>query len=335
MIKYITRTYSIKPGIKTSGPLSKSIDKNIPQYRRVKAWERDKKNKDDWFRDKYSHIHAERRRRKEGNSAFIYGHNSVVSALNDAKRGRKLYYHGKNINEEIEKLCDRSGICIEKVSKQELNALSGNNVHNNLVLEAAPLKLDTASSIDVSDDAIEVHTMSDNQKIVRMNRGNPLGVLMDKITDPFNVGSIVRSCFYMGVDFALSAGSVNVEKGFSSTIHKASSGAIESIPVYNIDDKVKFITAMKDKGWVFVAATVDSDNSEKRILMDDLRIVGGTSGVILVLGSEGQGISKRVQHECDYTVEIPVRARKKNRSVDSLNVGVAAGILLEKLTAEK
>ena len=141
-------------------------------------------------------------------------------------------------------------------------------------------------------------------------------VLLDRITDPQNTGSIIRSTEALGGDGVIipksNAAQVN------ETVIKASAGATAYLPVMTISNVAGFLDRAKKAGF-WVIGTSDRGDSD----IGELRT---TRPAILVIGSEGEGMRSLTGDKCDYTVKIPLRGR-----ISSLNASVAAGILLYEL----
>ena len=143
-------------------------------------------------------------------------------------------------------------------------------------------------------------------------RADALAVILDDITDPHNYGAILRSCDQFGVDVVISRNRRNAKH--ADVISKTSAGTISWVPQVETANLVRAAEQLKTAGfWIYGA-----DMQGEPIHTKDLR-----GRVALVLGSEGAGISRLLQECCDGMVSIPTVGR-----IDSLNVSVAAGVLL-------
>ena len=139
-----------------------------------------------------------------------------------------------------------------------------------------------------------------------------LALILDEITDPHNYGAILRSCDQFGVDIVISRSRRSAKH--AEVLSKTSAGAVSWVPQAEVPNLVRAAQQLKDAGFWIYAAEADGDNAYEK----DLR--GRTA---LVLGSEGAGISRLLRECCDGTVGIPTCGK-----IDSLNVSVAAGVLL-------
>ena len=143
-------------------------------------------------------------------------------------------------------------------------------------------------------------------------QADALVVIMDEITDPHNYGAILRCCDQFGVDFVVSRNRRNAKH--ADILSKTSAGADAWIPQAETANLVRAVQQLKDAGfWIYGA-----DMQGEPVYAKDLR-----GRVALVLGAEGSGISRLLRESCDGMAGIPSMGR-----IDSLNVSVAAGVLL-------
>ena len=139
-----------------------------------------------------------------------------------------------------------------------------------------------------------------------------LVLILDGITDPHNLGAILRSADQFGVDLVLIPERRSVQA--NETVVKVSSGAAQYVPVSVVTNLTREIKTLKDNGfWIYGADMNGSSSYEEKF----------ASRTAIVMGSEGDGISNLVRKNCDYITSIPMRGH-----IDSLNVSVATGILL-------
>ncbi len=139
-----------------------------------------------------------------------------------------------------------------------------------------------------------------------------LVLVLDSITDPHNVGAIVRSADQFGVDLVLIPQSRSATD--SGVIARTSSGASSWVPILIVPNLVRAVEQLKESGFWVYGADLGTDSSYSTSF---------TKKTVLVLGSEGTGISRLLKNKCDTIVSIPTQGK-----LDSLNVSVAAGILL-------
>lgn len=357
------RSYAIRPGVSTGFQLTGrpvTADRQIPQHRRIKRWEREGRNKDDWFREKYAHVHAREKARRDDrmNSnvdrpsqsnrvprpnvkprllrnplvEYIYGTNAVYAALHGGRRSiSRLLYHGE-ISRPVRQLCEAIKLPCKLVDKHELNLLTKSAVHNNLVLETKPFNPPEILGLGPAnpDTGLFEYTneISETCTAPFMNskRKFPLGIYLDEVQDPHNLGAIIRSAYYLGADFvALSRRNCCP---MTPAVAKSSSGALEYLSIYQIERPLRFFESSAET-WVFVAAHTGSKVvAEKTLEVSDLHRLCDEAPTVLVLGNEGDGIRTNLLHRSDFFVKIP---RAAESAVDSLNVSVSAGILINAL----
>ncbi len=193
---------------------------------------------------------------------------------------------------EIESLARGAGVPVRQIGREELERLGG-RAHNGVAAHVAERDYDSL------EDALAGE------------KGSRLVLFLDEVTDPGNLGSILRTAAAAGASVILPERHAS---GLTETVAKASAGALERVKVARIGNAAQFLKAAKDAGfWVYGA-----DPEGTAVWEADL-----TGDVLLCLGAEGQGLRRLTKETCDQLVAIPMR-----EGAGSLNVGVAAGILL-------
>jgi 23S rRNA (guanosine2251-2'-O)-methyltransferase len=186
-----------------------------------------------------------------------------------------------------------SGVRVSVAVEQAVTALAERPDHQGVVAICEPFRYEDAATI--------------------LGRPDALAVMLDGVTDPRNLGAIIRACECAG------ASGIIVPRhgsaGITAVVAKASAGAVEHLPVAMATNLADVLRRSKRPDLWSYAAEAGSDAAPW-----DLDLTGGT---LLVLGSEGAGIRPRVRAECDAGVSIPMLGH-----VESLNVAVAAGMLL-------
>ena len=318
-------------------------------------------------------------------SRFLYGYNVVIAALK--ARRRKLYrlYMNKNTIvkqsgredgkaeyaaqlladknwTEIETLARRAGIAVDKsASPRLLDQMSGGRPHNGLILEASDIpsppvrllsKCDSSSEMRLvlnqqSKEELAVNGVSGRVDLVKNSWRRPFVVFLDGITDPGNIGNIIRTCHFFGVD-AVAMATNTCAPISSPVLAKASSGACEALPILQIKAPSDFLYKSALNGWRVYAAMAPPSKpvlpnakdyakykTSAQIMATESPLVRAPS--ILVLGAEGEGLRANLQNHADFFVSIE-QARRVIRGgdvgVDSVNVSVAAGILLSAFVRE-
>ncbi len=224
---------------------------------------------------------------------YIYGKNVVEQRLDNGDEIEVLFVE-KNKHQKLVNLANNNKIEVSFVSKNKLDALSNNGNHQGLVARVADFKF---ASLD------EIIT----------KREFPLIVLLDGVEDPHNFGAIIRTCEAVGVDgiIILDRRSVSV----TGTVIKTSVGAIDNMKIVQVNNLARTIQTLKDKGYWIVGT--DLKNSQ------DYRTVNYKMPTVLIVGSEGKGMSRLVRESCDFVAKIPMIGK-----VNSLNVSVATAVLL-------
>ncbi|KAI9287306.1 Alpha/beta knot methyltransferase [Umbelopsis sp. AD052] len=272
----------------------------------------------------------------------LFGQTSVLMALQNKKRRPKQLFIQRRTSEsqfttkrkddvlleEILKLAGNMDIPIIRTDKGELNNLTQNRPHQGIVLQAT--HLDTIS-------LQALPTTEDNR-----SESSPLWLALDEIQDPQNLGSILRTAYFFAVD-----GVVICTKNsapLSNIVSRVSAGALECMDIHSTKQLPKFLQASKQNGWTIIGAEgQDAKSGFGQEKYQNLNTMAKAENAfmlqkprILVLGNEGIGLRRNVQTSCDYFLGID-RLQQDNRigAVDSLNVGVAAGILISHLKSGK
>ncbi|KAG8158532.1 hypothetical protein KVR01_011654 [Diaporthe batatas] len=287
-------------------------------------------------------------------SQFLYGTSTVEAALRAGSRKMyKLYiYKGKGRGvRALEKdrvladLAKSRGVRFEYLEEESLpmlNKMSDSRPHNGHVLEASPLPQLPATALeefseDKSRPGFQVavgHQSSEEAQIngtsgfVRTGPGSrkPLVLVVDQVLDPGNLGAILRTASFMGVT------AVAVSKKGSAPVTpvvlKASAGAAEALTMLSVESVEDFLQGSKKNGWkVFAACPPKPDSNRPQIDSIDLEKQDPLlkDPCILLVGSEGEGLSRAVRRAANVEISIPNLSGSD--VVDSLNVSVATGLL--------
>lgn len=156
-------------------------------------------------------------------------------------------------------------------------------------------------------------------------------VFLNNITDPQNFGAILRNAFFLGIDGIL----VNKKNRISLTpaVSKVSAGALELMDVYCVFDSPVFLENCKKRDFKILALDYNLEFYEKNLEIGEL-VVGDEENLIVVLGNEGRGISEQIRGLCDFAVFVRGGDRVESfpgSLVDSLNVGVVSGLIMERI----
>ena len=147
----------------------------------------------------------------------------------------------------------------------------------------------------------------------------PFLVLLDNVEDPHNLGAIIRTANLVGAHGVIIPKRRSV--GLTSTVAKTSAGAINYTPVAKVTNIVRTIEELKEKGIWFVCADMGGETMYRLNL---------TGPIGLVIGNEGEGVSRLVREACDFTASIPMKG-----DIDSLNASVAAGVLAYEILRQR
>ena len=229
-----------------------------------------------------------------GPVANLYGRNAVREALRGRRRVKRIWATAGAAREGF------AGARVEIVSADEVTARCGADAHQGVCAEAEPYPYADAGEL--------------------LAQPDPLIVVLDQVTDPQNLGAVVRTAECAGA-----AGVVIPERRsaeVTAAVAKASAGAVEHLPVARVRNLADFLGAAKAAGcWTYGAAV------GARTAYDAPDYSGG---VVLVLGAEGRGLRPRVAAACDELVSLPLRGR-----IDSLNVSAAAAVLMYEILQKR
>lgn len=279
---------------------------------------------------------------KNSNIDYLFGTNSVLAALKGGKRTRfgKLYLHNPKDTDKVNEilaLAKEKEVKVVEFSKQEINQLTNNGVHNGIALETRPLETTTIQSMSKEFDQNSFSVETRNSLLnIRENipyttdsfgKRFPFGIYLDEISDPHNVGAILRSAYFLGVDFVVFS-----ERNcapLSPVVAKASSGALEFLDLFKIEKPLSFFEETSKNGWKLIStvAPTDKRNKSKLINPEEISEILKSEPVILVIGSEGAGIRANLLNRSDHLVSVN-NGRIMNECVDSLNVSVATALLV-------
>lgn len=295
-------------------------------------------------------------------SEYVYGTHPVISALTSGKRSTfsKLYIHNpKEQTSKILQLSKKFGLkVVEKNTKGEMNTLSSNGVHNGVVLETRPLTIPLAETFgehfsgETGEYTVTVVDELTNEtsevfhKVARQTPHNykkfPFGIFLDGVTDPQNIGNIVRTAYYLGADFMVVPESQSARLG--PVAAKAAAGALDMLPIYRLDDPMGLVDSVSGNGWNVVSTSSKLSEDElnetkekhrghlqqKYVDFADLPALMSQAPMLMIFGSEGAGVRTNLKFRSDYLVGLNKGREDPDGLVDSLNVGTAAALFISK-----
>lgn len=237
----------------------------------------------------------------------IEGRNAVIEAFRSGKTVDKLFILDgcqdgpiKTILREAKK----TDTILQFVTKERLEQMSKTGKHQGVIAFAA---------------AYEYASVEDILKLAREKGEEPFIFLLDNIEDPHNLGAIIRTANLAG------AHGVIIPKrraaGLTAVVAKTSAGALNYTPVAKVTNLSATIEELKKEGLWFVCADMAGE------VMYKLNLKGPIG---LVIGSEGEGVSRLVKEKCDFTAAIPMKGE-----IDSLNASVAAGVLAYEIVRQR
>ncbi len=237
----------------------------------------------------------------------IEGRNAVLEAFRAGKTIDKLYVqdgcHDGVLN-TITREARKHDTIINYVAKERMDQMSTTGKHQGVIAQAAAYEY---AELD------EIFAKAEE-------KGEPPFIfILDEIEDPHNLGAIIRTANLAG------AHGVIIPKrraaGLTATVVKASAGALNYTPVVKVTNIVQTIEDLKKRGLWFVCADMNGETMYRLNL---------TGPIGLVIGNEGEGVSRLVREKCDYVASIPMHG-----DIDSLNASVAAGVLAYEIVRQR
>ena len=244
---------------------------------------------------------------ESGHTLVIEGRNAVIEAFRSGRTIDKVFVLDGCQDGPVRTIvreAKKHGAVLNFVEKERLNQLSETGRHQGVIAWAA---------------AYSYAEVSDMLEAAAQKNEDPFLILLDGIEDPHNLGAIIRTANTAG------AHGVIIPKrrasGLTATVAKASAGALNYTPVAKVTNLAKTIDELKEKGLWFVCADMNGEQ------MYDLNLTGPIG---LVVGSEGQGVSRLVKEKCDYIASIPMKGE-----ITSLNASVAGGVLAYEIVRQR
>ena len=237
----------------------------------------------------------------------IEGRNAVIEAFRSGKPIDKVFIldgcqDGPMVT--IRREAKKKDVMIKYVTKERLDQMSETGKHQGVIAYAA---------------AYEYAEVSDILEKAKEKGEDPFIFILDNIEDPHNLGAIIRTANLAGAHGVIIP--KNRAVGLTATVAKASAGALNYTPVAKVTNLSQTIEELKKEGLWFVCADMDGEIMYRQNL---------TGPIGLVIGNEGDGVSKLVRENCDFTASIPMKG-----DIDSLNASVAAGVLAYEVVRQR
>lgn len=231
---------------------------------------------------------------------MVAGRNAVMEALKGTRSVNKLMIANGSTEgsiKEIIAVAKEKGVNIQYWERSKLDSIARGIRHQGVLAQVAP---------------VQYAELEDILAAAREKNEPPFIVLLDELEDPHNLGAILRTADAAGVHGVLIPKHRSCP--LSATVAKTSAGAVEHVPVARVGNLVQTIKKLKKEGMWVAAADMDG----KDYYDTDL-----TGPLLLIIGSEGQGVGRLVKEQCDFVVRIPMVGK-----INSLNASVAGSILM-------
>lgn len=255
----------------------------------------------------YQENHAEDPGQNREHTLVVEGRNAVLEAFRSGRTIDKLFVLDGCQDGPVRTIireAKKHGAILNFVGKERLSQLSQTGRHQGVIAYAA---------------AYDYAEVEDMLKLAEERGEDPFLILLDGIEDPHNLGAIIRTANIAG------AHGVIIPKrraaGLTATVAKTSAGALNYTPVAKVTNLVKTMEELKEKGIWFVCADMDGE------AMYSLDLTGPIG---VVIGSEGEGVSRLVKENCDFIAGIPMKGE-----ITSLNASVAGGVLAYEIVRQR
>ena len=244
----------------------------------------------------------------ENREDLIEGRNAVIEALRAGRTIDKIYIAKGDVDQTLGHIASKArsaGVVVVEADRRKLDAMSQTHAHQGVIALCA---------------VKEYCTVADILAIAQARGEPPFVIVCDEISDPHNLGAIIRSAECAG------AHGVIIPKrrsaGLTAVVDKTSAGAVEHVAIARVPNLSAAIGELKKSGlWVYGAAA----DGASPMWQTDL-----TGPVCLVIGSEGDGIGRLVRENCDFLVSIPLKGQ-----ISSLNASAAAAVLMYEVLRQR
>ena len=240
-------------------------------------------------------------RSEELPEGMIEGRNAVTEAIRSGRTSHKVFLADGDTDKALGRLAamaKEAGAVVVRIDRRKLNEMSPTGAHQGIIAAVA---------------AHEYVTVDDLLAAAESRGEAPLLVVCDELSDPHNLGAILRTAECAGAHGVIIPKRRSV--GLTAVVGKASAGAIEYMPVARVSNIAATLRELKQQGvWIFGTA------AEGATPLYDADL---TLSAAIVIGNEGVGMSRIVAEQCDFKVSIPMKGR-----ISSLNASAAAAILL-------
>ncbi|MGO1511306.1 MAG: 23S rRNA (guanosine(2251)-2'-O)-methyltransferase RlmB [Actinomycetaceae bacterium] len=302
-----------RQGLEGRGPTPKAEERSYhPAAKRAEAAKR-RASRDPKAQAALAADRAAKLRNKLGlaaDSELVVGRNPVAEAVRAGVTMSHVLISGAAASDdrlaELVRTATALGAPLIEATRVDLDLLTDGGVHQGVAIAVAPYEyLDLADLLERAEGSGHA----------------PLVVALDSVTDPHNLGAVLRSAGAFGADGVLLP--ERRSAGITSTVWKVSAGAAARVPVARATNLTRALTEAKKAGLFVVGLDGEGTTSVR-----DLHLA--TEGLVLVTGSEGKGLSRLVRETCDVVASIPI-----GTAVDSLNAAVATGVALYEVSRRR
>ena len=244
---------------------------------------------------------------KKYNENQLEGRNAVLEVLKSGRDIEKIYLQKGNVEGTLRRIASMAkerGIVVQEVVRQKLDDMSQTKNHQGVIA------------------VVSIHEYAEVSDILKSayDKGEkPFIVILDSITDPHNLGAVIRSAECAGAHGIIIPKRRSV--GLTAVVGKTSAGALEYMPVARVTNISRTIEDLQKEGIWAVCADMDGNDYFNAPL---------DTPIALVIGSEGEGVSRLVKEKCDFTVSIPMYGR-----ISSLNASVAASLMMYEVVRQR
>ena len=231
---------------------------------------------------------------------YIYGKNVAREKINSGEKIKRIFLSDKFNDKEIFDLIKKNKIKYSVMPKAILDKKE-NGLHQGIIIE-----VDDVETYDIN-------------YISEIKSNCPLVVILDHLEDPHNFGAIIRTCEALGVDAIIIPNDRSVS--VNATVVKTSAGAIYNTKIIRVSNLGVAIKKLKDFGFWIIGTDMDGI---------DYTSIDYDMPIALIIGNEGNGMSKVIANTCDYVAKIPMVGK-----INSLNASVSCGIMLSRIVASR
>ena len=235
---------------------------------------------------------------------MLAGRNAVMKGSSRINRLMVADGSSEGSIRELIAVAKEKGVPVQFLERSKLDSMAKGIRHQGVLAQVSP---------------VEYVELEDILSKAREKQEDPFIILLDELEDPHNLGAILRSADAAGAHGVLIPKRRSCP--LSATVAKTSAGAVEHVPVARIGNIVQTIKALKEEGLWVAGADMDGKNYYEADL---------TGPLLLVVGSEGQGIGRLVKEQCDFIVRIPMLG-----AINSLNASVAGSVLMFEVTKQR